>query len=252
MEANNNNGFSNYYEKLITTNSIKPNSTKNGFEFPPIFTESFTPEVFWKLFLDEYRFLNGRKFDGTNGGKKIVSTLIFYFLRDAEFYNSPCLYDVKCDFSLNKGLIIIGGCGVGKTSILKAIVSLIEKFSTNFYQYPVRMHNTSNIVDEYEDPYLSVKTDIICKYSKSFRIFDDVNNERIANHFGKIDLIKEIIYKRCENKNFRTIILSNYHPDYPNDMNMAIDNLNRYGHRNFDRLHEAYNFIEFSGTSNRR
>ena len=250
MEIYNKNAFDAFQNKLDSLHSTSK-SYKRINQFVT-FENSFTTHFFWKLFQKEYWFLNNRKFDGSNGGNEIASTLIHYFLRNSNFFNSPCLYNVNCEYSLEKGLIIIGGCGVGKTSILKAIISLIEKFSTNFYKYPVRMHNTSDIVDQFEDPLLNVKNDIITRYSKGFRVFDDANNERIANHFGKIDLIKEIIYKRCEDKNFRTIILSNYHPDYPNDMKMSIDNFNRYGHRNFDRLHEGFNFIEFKGTSNRR
>lgn len=218
----------------------------------PVFQKHVNAVVLWKLFLIEYQLLNNKEFIINDKSKEFVFTTIYYFLRENNFNNSPCVYKTNnCIPSLDKGLLIVGSFGVGKTTILKTIVSIIEKLSLNFHEYPVRMHNTINIVEEFEDNLSNFRNDTINKYSKGFRIFDDVKNEREASNFGKVNLFKEILYKRCETKNFRTIILCNYDSDFPNDMNAAIESFARYGDRNYDRLFEAFNFVEFRGLSNR-
>src|SRR5690606_37136646 len=90
------------------------------------------------------------------------------------------------------------------------------------------------------------------QYSKGFRAFDDVKNEREASNFGKVDLFKEILYKRYESKNFRTILICNYDSDFPNDMEQVIESFSRYGDRNFDRFFVIFNFIEYKGISKRK
>lgn len=218
----------------------------------PKFNESFNAMVFWNLFLVHYEYVNNEKFIVTESSKTFVFTILYYFLQEQNFYKSPLLFNYdKCKTSLQKGLIVVGGFGVGKTSTVRTIVSLIEKLSVNYRLYPVRFHNTLEIVEEFESSDSIFKNDVINRYSKGFRVFDDVKNEREASNFGKIDLFKEILYKRCETKNYRTILLCNYDSEYPNDVHQAIESFERYGDRNFDRLFEAFNFIEFKGRSNR-
>lgn len=204
-------------------NLLESNLNRMGLNRFPMFDNSLTIFEFWKLFLMEYEFIYQKSFNITDESKKFVFTLLYYFLRIHNFIESPCIYPVdKCNISLDKGLLIIGGFGVGKTTILKTIVSLICKLSLNFKMFPVRMHNTSDIVDEFESSLSNYRNDTIIRYSRGFRIFDDVKNEREASNYGKVDLIKEILYSRCENKNFRTIMLCNYDSEYTNNMMAAI------------------------------
>ncbi|MDI1318102.1 hypothetical protein [Flavobacterium sp.] len=252
METNNNDSVSNYLENLAKNYLLRSNLNRIDPKRFPMFEKTLIAPDFWKLFLIEYEVLNQKRFIITIESKRFVFTLLYYFLREPNFTNSPCIYKVdKCNNSLDKGLLIVGGFGVGKTTIFRTIVSLIKKLSLNFDGCPVRMHNTADIVEEFESSLNNFKSETITKYSKSFRIFDDVKNERVASNFGKVDLFKEILYQRCESKNFRTLILCNYDSDYPNDMSSAIESFDRYGDRNYDRLFEAFNFIEFKGMSNR-
>ena len=48
------------------------------------------------------------------------------------------------------------------------------------------MHNTIDIVEEFENSLSNFRNDTINKYSKAFRIFDDVKNESEASNYGKL------------------------------------------------------------------
>ena len=244
--------ISDYLKKMHIYNGEKFYVNTNANKFP-LLHDDFTPNHFWKLFLLQYEIVNQKKFVATETNKSFVFTLIYYFLRFENFYKSTLLYNVdNCEVALDKGLLIVGSFGVGKTSIAKTIVSIIENLSLNHYSNPVRMHNSLQLVEEFESSPSECRNEIITKYSKGFRIFDDVKNEREASNFGKVELFREILYKRCENKNYRTILLSNYDSEHPNDMAQAIDSFGRYGDRVYGRLFESFNFIEFKGKSMRK
>lgn len=249
MEVNtNSNNITSYIASLEICNLS--NEIFNRF---PAFHEVITPNEFWKLFLIFFERVNHKQFLVSQESKSIVFTLIYYFFQNDSFYKSPNLHKIaNCEIRLNKGLIIVGGFGVGKTSILKTFALMIENLSINFNKYPVRFHNSIEIVEEFENSLSEYRNDIINRYSKGFRIFDDIKNEREASNYGKVDLFKEILYKRYENKNFRTILLCNYDSEFPNDMHQAIESFERYGDRNYDRLFEAYNFLEYKGKSHRK
>jgi hypothetical protein len=253
MDHRNIYSVSDYIEKFKDFQSKELSSSQNEKNRFPKFQSSLTPNVLWNFFLIEYEIVNKRNFVISFESKAFVFTIIYYFLQSPKFYNSPLFYPVpNCEISLEKGLLIVGGVGVGKTSIMKTIVSLIRKCSLDYDQQPVRMHNTLDIVEEFESCDNSSRINVITKYSKSFRVFDDVKNEREASNYGKVDLFKDILYKRCECKNFRTVILCNYESEFNDDMYQAIEGFGRYGERNYDRLFEAFNFLEFKGTSNRK
>lgn len=230
-------------------NLISTSTVPNRFpQFPDV-----SPVQFWNQFLEHFKLLNSKEFVITDDSKNFVFTILYYFLQKENFYKSPQIYKYEqCEISLKKGLIVFGGFGIGKTVIMKTIVSLIEKISINSRTISVRLHNTIEIVEEFENSDSMTRNYVISRYSKGFRVFDDLKNEREVSNFGKVDLFKEILYKRCERKNYRTILLCNYDSEYPNDMHQAIESFDRYGDRNFDRLFEAFNFIEFKGKSNRR
>lgn len=249
MEKNiNNTAIHNYLHKL--TQSVSINTISRPF---PIFKKSLTLLAFWELFLEHFERINNKKFEEDNDSRIFVFTILSYFLRNPKFFASPMIHNVEhCSNSFEKGLIIVGGFGIGKTTIMKTIVSLIKLQSINFNVYPVRFHNTLQIVEDFENSESTSRNNIVDQYSKGFRVFDDVKNERVASNFGKVDLLKEILYKRYETKNFRTLLLCNYDPESPNDMDKGIDSFSRYGDRNYDRLFETFNFIEYKGISKRK
>lgn len=249
MENNlNNNSIQRFMSDIKT-----PNFSKTVIKPFPLFKEELTPLEFWKCFLKHFKNLNNKEFVIDKNSKTFVYTILFYFLKNQKFFDSPLIYRVdNSTNSFGKGLLIVGGYGVGKTIIINTIASLMNSISVNNHVYPVRFHTTKGIVEEFENSESTSKNSIIEKYRKGFRIFDDVKYEREASNYGKIDLFEDILYKRYETKNFRTILLCNYDPKYDKNMEKAIDSFSRYGERNYDRLFEGFNFIEVKGISKRR
>lgn len=218
----------------------------------PIFDSSITSGDFLKAFKIKYKLLYKKDFIEREESTLFFYTLYYFFFRKSNFNNSPLLFRDNLDISLDKGLIIFGGCGVGKTSIINTFVALIKEFSLNYHQIPVRMNYTKDIVLEFEKTEFEYRNEIIEKYSKGFQIFDDVKYEHEATYYGKKEVIGDILYKRCETRNFRTILTCNYDSENPKDINQAIESLLRYGDRVYDRLFEAFNFVELKALSSRR
>ena len=242
------NSIENFMENLYNSNIA--NEVNNRF---PLFAQDLTPIKFWELFKFYFQKINQKDFLVSKESKCLVFTLIYYFLKNDSFYKSPNLFkNSGSEISLNKGLIIVGGFGVGKTSILETFSLLIKDISINYEKYPVRFHNAIEIVNSYETSSSELKNEIINKYSKGFRIFDDIKNEKEASNYGKTDVFKEILYNRHGAKNFRTILLCNYDSELPNDMHQTIESFIRYGGPNYDRIFETFNFVEFKGKSERK
>lgn len=205
-------------------------------------------EVLWSRFQYFYKQDNNRDFEQTKESVVAITTIAYYFMRNEKFFDQPNVSNLS-EPSFDKGLLCIGGYGVGKTSILKAIQKALQCYGVS---YAIR--NMNDIVSDYED----------CKEAhdrKTFWhsitrgncLFDDVKTEREASNFGKVNLFKDIIEKRYMLKESVTHITCNYHNDYPNDLSAGLDEFGTiYGGRAYDRLFEMCNIIEFKGNSFRK
>ncbi len=158
-----------------------------------------------------------------------------------------CKYFGKVDgsFDVKKGIIISGGCGLGKTSILMTFVE-IGKWIYNqmacdkFMQF--RPISTNELVYMYENP----ETDLEKFHqmlSNGEWFFDDFGTERMASRYGKTNLLAEILQNRYLNLQYRTLITTN----------LTIDEIReQYGERVYDRINEQFNYYELSGESFRQ
>jgi DNA replication protein DnaC len=198
----------------------------------------------------KYHFFNlyGKKFIENNETIANVKTLFYYFLKDDKFFQCINL-DKSSIPSFDKGLLIIGGFGIGKTAYMK----VFEKCFDNFRPYRFKIFNTNDLVTMYEGCGNNNDKNAFSERMSSGRIlFDDVNTEREANNFGKVDLLKEIIEKRYM-ANKLTHITCNYAEGYDGDIEETLlGYADRYGSRVHDRLFEMFNIITFSGKSLRR
>lgn len=204
----------------------------------------------WKKFLENYKVLKGLDFVQNSDTLENIKTIMLYFLKDPEFFNCKNLCKLSKP-SFEKGLIIIGAYGNGKTSTMQAI----EKTLSGIKGYSFKSYNANEVVKMFEsiniDNYtidLSRK-DFDLKMLRGDRFFDDVKTEKDASNFGKFNLFKDILETRCGN-GFKTYVTCNYDPNYPNDLEKGIDEFGfRYGERVYDRIFEMFNIIEFKGKS---
>ena len=203
------------------------------------------------LFRIEYKIMFTRDFTFTTESKFLFYTILFYFFRNERFFNSPCL--IKPDGtnpSFEKGLLVMGNTGTGKTSILLALEKVFNTyllFDSKTHLRSISAHQAVNEFEKLKNP--EEREDFFIKHQRGFRFYDDVKSENDASNYGKENLFKKILYQRNE-KRLKTIITCNYNPSFPNSFEKGIDEFGiRYDGRIYDRLFSDFNFIETKGKS---
>lgn len=94
------------------------NFMKDQFERKQLISSSIDPKELYLLFRKKFIEIEGQEFVVTEESKSLVFTLIYFFQKKDNFYKSSLLYSYpKTRIDLNKGLLIVGGFGCGKTSI---------------------------------------------------------------------------------------------------------------------------------------
>lgn len=180
-----------------------------------------------------------------------LKTLIQYFFRNYEFFQSPCLKKTLNIPSFEKGLLIIGNPGLGKSKFLKTFEIIFKKLSYHNPNFYFTFSDVNDIVTEFEALETSEKDNFFQKQSNGFKCYDDVKSERKASNFGIVNLIQEIIQYRY-NKNRKTIIICNFNDAHPENFQEALNEFGiKYGSRVFDRIYEMFNLIEVTGISKR-
>lgn len=264
------------YGKAFTefVNENKPKEELVKPELKPI-----DPKYMYEVFKENYKFISVREFDESQNdfeSAKLAWTLGAYFIGNKSFYKSPLLCKnsdgtFKSQPDLNKGLMIIGSYGIGKTSIIETFHNIFKYARDNafriknkagefeqlkWYEIYFSFCTTNDVVSEFEGIKRNEHSDedyvwnqFWKKHSKGFRYYDDVMTEKVASNFGKVELFKQIFEKRYSNR-AKTIISLNYEGDSIDSTLEAF--AKRYGERNYDRLFEMYNIIELKGESLRK
>ncbi len=214
-----------------------------------IIEHPYSKEQLWKWFLCCFNEIHSKPFQYTKEYMHTNYAAVFkYFLNDKSFFNCPNLYKHKLAPNFNKGLMIVGKVGLGKTHIMQVFEKLFHKYKPNSF----KIIETYSVVEEYE----SLKTpkckqDFYKRYSQGTLLFDDLNSERIANNFGKVNVMKEIIFRR-HNNGCKTHFTMN---PFPGLEESPLQNLLQlqdfYDARIADRLFEMCNYITIRGKSKR-
>jgi|GEM_PF-731211 len=238
-------------------------------ELKPIDVESL-----YSRFLEAFEFFNGKKFDekvNEGEGRILARTICLYLTGKKAFLKSPLINSQISKPDLSKGILIIGGKGIGKTSIMRTFnemffyarshgltVTDIEGTHQQLRRY--RLGFGYFTADEVVDAYEFCSSDLDKKafnkkYAHGFKYFDDIMAEEMASNFGKRDIFRKMFEKRYAN-NAKTLISMNYF-DEQDGIQKDIDKTlhafgNRYGDRVFDRLFEMFNIIELKGESLRK
>jgi len=202
----------------------------------------------WKRFKYFFKLSTNTNFELNDDSRKNVSIVFQYFLRDEQFFSNPCLRPKLSVPSFKKGLLIIGGYGIGKTQIMLAM----EQALLSFGQRGFKFFSANDVVQKYESCSLpNDKAEFYRNMNAGINLFDDITAERIANNFGHTNIIREILEQRYARGKITHGIL-NYKEGCKGDVVETLNLLNeRYGNRVYDRLFEMFNFVEFAGKSRR-
>jgi DNA replication protein DnaC len=163
-----------------------------------------------------------------------IHKLLAYFLRD----DSTCF---QLNIDLNKGILLSGPVGIGKTSLMNLMKSLANS-DHKFYIKPCRDISYEFIQEGYE---------IIQKYSKGKLYpdpkticFDDLGTENNIKYFGnECNVMAEILLSRYDlfiSKKIITHITTNL---------SATELETAYGNRVRSRLRSMVNLIAFDKTT---
>lgn len=174
-----------------------------------------------------YKQQNGQEYIGEDS--LVLDSILQYFSKDIAFI----IGGRKRSF--DKGLLLKGGYGVGKTSIMRAIKTIFpEMFGFKSAIEIVNMYDNegSGVVKRFGE-------------KKDF-CFDDLGAENGGKHYGKnTNVLKEILELRYYGfkRGIKTHATTN--------MNQQ-QFLEMYGERNESRLYEMFNIIVFKGNDKRK
>lgn len=177
-----------------------------------------------------------------------IKPLFHYFLGDQKKFLKCKSISHLSEPRLDKGLLIIGTYGNGKTSVFKAFESAL--ICTNIRFKGFTTNEIVNLFEACERP--SDKEEFYKTMNYGTRYFDDVKTERTANNYGKAELMKDILEARYINKS-RTYITCNFKEGADGNVELALlEFRDKYGTWVYDRLFKMFNIIVFKGESFRK
>ena len=178
--------------------------------------------------------LYGKRFKIIESDHQLIYKLIAYFLKDE-------IICYQLDIDLNKGLLLSGPIGCGKTSLMN-LMKYITPTDHKFYLKPCRDISFEFIQDGY---------DVIHKYSKGKLYqsepkticFDDLGTENNLKYYGnECNVMAEILLSRYDifiSKNIQTHITTNL---------SASEIETHYGNRVRSRMRAMFNLIAYDKT----
>jgi len=209
----------------IGTVQYQLGNIKNGFiyyDFPKI-----------KTYLDaKGKLMFGKKFKLYPEDEELLLKLCSYFIND----HQTC---AKLGIDTDKGLLLSGPVGCGKTSLMK-LLPQIRPFKRAFEVIPTR-----NIIFDFN----ANGYDVLSPYTQNeVFCFDDLGIESTGCHYGKdcnvmgeillsrYDLFTQTRYSQSHRQSCKTHLTTNLNAKELED---------RYGSRLRSRLRESYNLISF-------
>lgn len=179
----------------------------------------------------------------------VLEALCRYFTNDLSFVSMGAQVGEK--WSLNKGILMQGNVGCGKTTIMK----LFARNKRRCYDY-LQCTNVADLFERDGAEALEIlshnRQDV--RGAQNFyqetigRCYDDLGVEDIKQHYGnKKNVMAEILFNRYH-----------YGQRVPKDSTHLTTNLTleeieaRYGSRVYDRLREMFNIVVLPGGSRRQ
>lgn len=223
--------------------NISKNNISNKINHP------FSKAWLWEQFKMEFKSYTGLPFEYTkNYINENLSAIFLYFMSDIAFLNCENLYKEGVAPSFDKGLLLVGKVGFGKTDLMKSFEAVMKGYKPHHF----KMVSVDDVVDQYEaikSP--QDKIDFYDYYNRGTILFDDLFSEKIANNYGHVNIMKELIMRRSRKKlktHFTMNPVEGYEDD-PKGNLLALESF--YGARAVDRLFNMCNYINLNGKSKR-
>jgi DNA replication protein DnaC len=208
-------------------------------------TNKYSKNEIWRMFVNTFYKKYGYDFIQSEEIIKNIKILFYYFLQDEEFFKCENLRSDITQPSFKKGLLIIGGYGLGKTDYF-SVFEEIFKYNSDlrFKCYPAK-----SLVLKYEHCTSAIEKDYFFKdVSRPKMFIDDIGSERLASNYGKVDVVKDVLSNRYDKKLFTYASCNYTNGDLCAKKTLEDIGL-RYGPRIYDRFFEMFNVIEFKGKS---
>lgn len=197
-----------------------------------------------KTFLHAFNYYSGGKYVIDSQNKELTELVFKYFLNDDDFLKSDL---IKSEPSLDKGLLIFGDYGTGKTFLFETIHKIGRELITkkgykNLWFNAIAAGSFNELyMNEVTKKQKNQATTFDLKtYYKGQLYIDDLGHETTA--FNRFEVFEQVLFERYRNRS-RTFVTTNLKPSEIG---------NRYGARIGDRLPEMFNIISFKGDSRRK
>lgn len=199
------------------------------------------PDMFKKVFFkaaQKFHAQSETDFEVDSSNKNFLGHFCRYWNRDKAF-------EILENISLQKGLMVFGSYGTGKTSSFQIIQGIAKQYQVPELWFP--SISTQEVVAKFNLD--KNKEEIIQYYSKGVFLFDDLGSEMAGNNiyqYGKEEVFVRILlnrYRIFETKGTKTYITTN----------LGMDQIeNRYGSQIADRSRQMFNLLKLDGPSRRK
>lgn len=217
-----------------------------------------TALILWNVFKTNFLIVNSKEFEKNEFTTKNLEPLIYYFAKDERFFQCENLSKLSTP-SFDKGILIVGTFGNGKTAVMRTF----EKIFSTTKGVSFKGYSANEVVTMFEKCNdHEKKSEFNRKMNFGDRYFDDIKTERQASNYGKVNLFKDILENRYNNriqttngvpKTNKTYGTCNYKEGFEGNADVALEEFGElYGGRVYDRLFEMFNIIEFKGKSFRK
>ena len=198
------------------------------------------PDQIREVFLEAWQRHTGKSFDLTPDTEYNLQFLCDYFGGSDNFKDK-----VVNNADRNKGLLICGHYGTGKTEVMR----VIQKMFRTLENYRFAFFSANGVVANFENcESVQDKKYFWSDMVQGRKYFDDVKTEQPANNYGKKNVMKDILERRYENKAL-TYVSCNYRQGSDLIQDALTEFNTIYGGRVYDRIYEMFNIIEWKGKS---
>lgn len=184
----------------------------------------------------------------------LVDPILKYFSKDKDFINCETLYqEGNIEPSFDKGLMLIGDFGTGKSSTMRTLHKVFQRTPLIFAPYSAK-----KIVEEYEVLSNKERKKYLDMLEQKVIYIDDLKTERTTNNYGvKFNILDHILFTRAEN-GVKTFVTCNYRSrtngqEVTDLVSYSLVEFKQiYSPQVYDRIFSMFNILEFQGKSLRR